>query len=176
MKKLLRIVIAFLVLILLVFFAAGIVRPQVTYQTRVTVPHPLEETWEMFNDIDNLHNWIPEVESVETVRQQPGMVGNQYKMTVENNGQETVLLETVKEFVENEKVVLRFEAGEMTKTDQYSFVYDGSATTIKGDHSCVGQGYIHKCIFAFFGPMFRRIDQRSLDQFGEWIKDLPDPE
>lgn len=152
----------------MVFFAAGYFVPEVHYTTKAVVERPLDSVWLDFNNIDLIDRWIPEIEKVEVINQEPGIQGNRYRMTAVNGGKTTVLTETVAEFVEFERVTLHIDAGDMIKTDSYSFSYDNAQTLIQGSHTCRGRTYIHRCIYAFFKSMFQKIDQTYLHQFADW--------
>lgn len=163
--KILKIIGGILALLFLIFLLAGLVVPRVTYQTNITVDKPLTETFTLFNDIDQLDKWIPEVKKIEVIKETPDKVGSQYKMTVVNEGNEVEMTETVTGYEENKLVSLEFDAGSMHKTDTYHFTSDGTTTTISADHVCEGTNYMMKCVFAFFKGMFRNIDQTYLDNF-----------
>jgi len=143
----------------------------VEYTSEITVDQPLEPTWKAFNDRHALDQWIPEIISIVALNEEPGIVGNRYQFTVVNGRSKMNMIETVTDFVPQEQVSLTKEGGQMLKKDVYTFTPLDNSTTIKGYHICRGKGYIHKCMFAFFKPMFKKIDQETLQRFKEWVGD-----
>ncbi|MBT8189304.1 MAG: SRPBCC family protein [Saprospiraceae bacterium] len=168
MKKIIKILLTIVVFFIVVFLLAGIVRPVVEYQTEVTVKGALDDVWADYNDMDNLHQWIPEVKSIKTIKETKDKVGSEYEMLVINQGSEMTMKETITEFEIMKKVGLHFAAGNMIKDDLTTFEGDYHSTTIKGTHKCRGKNYLTRCMFAFFGSMFKKIDQQYLDQFKAW--------
>ena len=165
MKKFLKIAGIILAVLVLGFFAAGLITPKVSYDGSVTVNKPLEETFLLFNDLDNLKNWIPEVTSYEILSETPDKVGSKIKMTIESEGKTMEMNETILEYVPNEKVGLYFEVGDMKKTDNYHFKADGENTIIHSAHICEGSNLFFKSMFSFFKSYFKKIDQDYLNNF-----------
>ncbi len=163
--KILKIIGGIILLLLVVFLAAGFVVPKVTYETSVTVNKPISETFALFNDMEHLQKWIPEVKSIETMKETPNKIGSQYKMKVVSEGSEVEMVETVIDYKDNELVSLDFDAGDMHKVDTYHFSSDGDMTNITANHVCTGNSYIMKCMFAFFKGMFKGIDQGYQNNF-----------
>ncbi len=170
MKKVIKILLSIILLLFIVFILAGLVKPAVEYTNEITVDRPLEEVWIKFNDLDQLQEWIPEIISISALEETADKLGSKYEMVVEDHGNKMTMIETITEYVVNEKVALRFDAGNMIKTDLHEFTGSGNSTTITSSHVCKGDNYIHKCMFAFFGTMFKKIDQGYLDQFKTWAE------
>ncbi len=75
------------------------------------------------------------------------------------------MIETITAWEPNKWVAMDFEAGEMYKTDDIHFSYDGSSTTINNNATCRGTSYITKCMFPYFKGMFKKIDREMLEDF-----------
>lgn len=168
MKKIIKILLTIIALFFIVFLLAGIVKPVVEYETEITVQGALDDVWAQYNDIDNIDQWIPEIKSVTPIKETRDRVGSQYEFVIVNNGNEMTMIETITAFEPMKKLGLHFEAGTMIKDDITTFEGDYHNTTIRGKHSCRGDNYITRCMFAFFGSMFKKIDQQYLDQFKSW--------
>lgn len=170
MQKLLKISVALIGVLILVFLLTGFVKPVVKYDTKVQINKPLEEVWNTFNDMAQIHNWIPEVTHIETVSETPQKVGSTYIMTVDNQGESITMKERVLEYKEFKEVSLYFDAGSMKKNDQYLFSEHQGFTQIIGYHECKGDNYFHQCMFAFLGSIFKGIDQDAQDRFKVYIE------
>jgi len=170
MKLILKIVIGLLSTVLIVFLLAGVFVPQVKYNTVISVHASPQETWTKFNDPGQMSNWMPEVLEIDLIRIEPDNVGTEYAMKVESEGGDVRITQRINEYVPNQKVVLHLDAGDMIKTSTYYFTVEESMVVITGNHICEGQSYIFKCIFAYFRPMFKRIDDEHMSQFKEWVE------
>ncbi len=162
-------VIGVLLTIMVVFFSAGIVREKVTYETEISIEVGLDRAWSQFNDRTMMIHWLSEIENIVEISKEPGKVGSRNRITVQNNGERMVMTETVVVFEPKKRIALRTEGGQMIKQDDYYFEESNGITTVKGEHTCRGRNYIHRCMFAFFRRMFKKVDQHSLERFRDWV-------
>jgi uncharacterized protein YndB with AHSA1/START domain len=174
MQKVFRKIALVILVLLLIFLSLGLFIPKVTYETMGELEMPKEEVFALYNDMDKIKEWIPEIVEVETLVETPDKIGSEFRMIVENNGQEMEMMERVVDFVPNEKVALSFDAGMMLKKDVFTFEERGNTTLIKGSHEVEGSSYYTKCVFAFFKGPFQKIDQGYLDSFVKWAEEQKD--
>ena len=170
MRKVLRYVAMVVLALLLIFLSLGLFVPEVTYTTEVTVDKDLNTTFAKFADRTTVKEWIPEVKTLEVITATPEIVGSQYRMVVDNNGQTTEMTETTQAYEENQAITLHFDAGMMQKTDAYTFAGAAGGTAITCQHTARGDSYYARCVFALFGSAFEKIDQGYLDRFAEWVE------
>ena len=163
--KFIRVSIYVLIGFTIVFFAIGLVNPKVKYSVTVQVNKSLPETFALFNNIDSLTKWLPEIKEIETLVEKPGIVGSKYKMVIDSQGDTMSIYETVTSYKKNEHVGLEFNVGIMTKTDSIVFVSHGNATEITGLYSCTGSNLFYKSMFSFLKGSFRDIDLAYLNKF-----------
>ena len=163
--KVLRIILGILGLVLVIFLGAGLVSPSVNYEVETSVDLPVEKAFALFNDKDFLDDWFPELTKIEPIEEKPGIIGSSYKLHFNSEGQEIVMTETIQDWKENERIVFMHDAGNMIKTDDFTFIAEGGKTTMRNEVSCRGSNYIHRCMFAFFKGMFRKYDQGYIDNF-----------
>ena len=163
--RILKIVIRILGLLVFIFLLTGLFIKKVDYEVVVEVEKPLEETWTLFNDHTIMDQWVKGVKSFDPIEENESMVGNKYRMIVEDQGREVEMIETITAWVPNEKVGMQFEAGEMFKENDIRFAFENGKTVITNDASCAGTTYLTKCMFPYFKSMFKKIDQEMLDDF-----------
>jgi uncharacterized membrane protein len=168
--KAIKIILGIVTVLVIIFFSTGLLVKETTYQVKVDIHKPLQEVFLAFNDQQKMMEWMPEVKAIEPVNVNPGVVGSEYKMTVENNGQTIVMLEKVMAFVPNKKVTLFFDAGDMLKTDDYSFSEQNGVTTIVKESVCKSDSYIMSCMFPYFKGTFTEIDKKYLNDFKVYIE------
>ena len=168
--KAIKIIVGIVTVLVIVFFSTGLLVKQTSYQVEVNIHKPLSEVFLAFNDPQKLMEWLPEVKSIEPVNINPGIVGSEYKMTVDNNGQTIVMTKKIMAYIPNEKVTLFFDADDMLKTDDYSFSERNGVTTIVKKTVCKSDSYIMSCMFPYFKSVFKEIDQKYLNNFKVYIE------
>jgi uncharacterized protein YndB with AHSA1/START domain len=164
MKKI-KIILIIISAIVVVFLLTGLVVKETTYIAEVTVNKSIKEVFEVFNNSENIKNWVPEVKSFEVVNKNPGKTGSVYKIVIDNKGQEVTMTEKVMAYVPNEKVTLFFDAEGMLKRDDYIFKEKDGVTTITLNTSCQSDSYILACIFPYFKGTLQKQDQSYLNNF-----------
>ncbi len=172
MKRILKSVLGVVWLLLTIFLLAGLLFPQVEYDTQTSINLPLSETFTLFNDTEKIKEWIPEIQSITPIKETSGIVGSQYKMVIQNEGTAIEMLETVSYYQVDKKVVLEFDADMMSKTDQYTFAEKDGTSIISHQSTVQAKGYINRCFFAFLKGSFRKIDQVGLDNFKKYAEGL----
>ena len=96
-KKLFKSLLYLIGILIVVFLLAGLVVPSVKYETEVIIDLGLEETWNKYNDMESLSEWLPQIKSVETIKETNDKVGSIYEMVVENQGQSMTMTEVIKD-------------------------------------------------------------------------------
>ena len=170
--KAIKIILGIVTVLVIIFFSTGLLVKETTYQVKVEINKPLSEVFTAFNDQEKMAIWLPEVKSVKPINVKPGIVGSEYEMTVNNNGQTVVMKEKVLAYIPNQKVTLYFDADDMLKTDDYNFSEVNGVTTIIKDVSCKSDSYIMSCMFPYFKGFFTDMDQEYLNDFKVYIEKL----
>ncbi len=168
--KTVKVIMTILVVLSVLFLGTGLVIKENKYSTEIKVNKPLSETFQMFSDQENISQWIPEITKIETIEEKPGLVGSEYRITMDNEGQVMTMKEKVLAYVEDKKVTFYFDAESVLKTDDYTFTSDGSSTTIKLDVSFQAETYILSCMFPYFKGTFKGLDEKYLGNFKNYIE------
>lgn len=168
--KAIKIILGIVTILVIVFFSTGLVIKETKYQVEVSIDKPLDKVFSTFNNLEDMAVWLPEVKSVEPINIKPGVVGSEYKMTIDNNGQTVVMTEKVVAYIPNKKVTLYFDADTMLKTDDYIFTGANGKTLITKDVICKSNSYIMRCMFPYLKSKFIELDQMYLDKFKTYIE------
>ena len=153
------------------FLVTGLIVKETRYTAEVTLNKPIAEVFSNFAKIDSVKNWIPEIQSVETVHKNPGNTGNVYSLVVLNQGEEITMTEKIMAYIPNEKITLFYDAENMLKKDDYLFSEKNGVTTIRLNASCQSDSYIMACIFPYFKSTFREQDQSYLNNFKTFLEE-----
>ncbi|NVK51666.1 MAG: SRPBCC family protein [Flavobacteriaceae bacterium] len=168
--KAIKIILGIVTVLVIIFFSTGLIIKETNYTVQVTIDKPLDKTFTAFNNLEEMAVWLPEVKSVEPIVVKPGVVGSEYKMTVDNNGQTVTMTEKVLAFIPNKKMTLYFDAGDMLKTDDYIFSETNNKTVIVKNVACKSNSYIMSCMFPYFKSKFIELDKKYLDKFKTYIE------
>lgn len=168
--KIVKIILGIISAISLVFFATGLFVKQTDYIAQVSINKPLTEVFETFNNSGNIKKWIPEIKSIEVLNENIGKTGSNYKIIIDNQGQEITMTQKVLAYVPNEKVTLFFDAENMLKTDDYIFTEKKGVTTVTLNASCQSDSYMMACMFPYFKGTFQKQDQSYLDNFKAFME------
>jgi len=168
--KTIKIILIIISVIVVGFLLTGVFVKETAYSVKVSVNKPISEVFEAFNKPGNIKNWIPEVKSIETVNENPGKVGNIYKILIDANGSEFATTEKVLVFEPNKKVTLFFNAENMLKKDAYIFTENNGITTVTLNASCQSESFIMGCMFPLFKGTFIKQDQSYMDNFKVFVE------
>lgn len=148
MKFLKYLLFAILALVI-VFFVAGLLRPSITYYSEIEVDHPPAKCWEVMSDTTKLADWLTGYQRSELLSgtaNTPGAVSNIY---FNNNGQEMVIKETMKEIRPNELMAMDFETDFMNMEYKFMFEDMGGKTKISSETISRGNGVFARSMVAF---------------------------
>jgi uncharacterized protein YndB with AHSA1/START domain len=168
--RILKFILKLLGLLLIVFLLTGLFIKKVDYIVEIEVDKSLEETWTLFNDHTVMDQWVKGVKSFDPIDTTSAMVGNTYKMIVEDNGREIEMIETITAWEPNTRIVMEFDAGDMHKVNDIRFASKDGKTIITNDASCRGTTYFTKCMFPYFKGMFRNIDKEMFEDFKKMVE------
>jgi hypothetical protein len=96
--KYLKYLLGILLLLVILFFAIGMITPSVSYESEVTVNKSADEAWAVMSDESKMSQWISGFKRTEPVSGEPNTIGAVSKVYVEDNGEEIVMEETVTNF------------------------------------------------------------------------------
>lgn len=168
--KTIKIILILISVLVVGFFMTGLLVKETNYTAEVSIQKSVDEVFTIFNNSENIKNWIPEIKSFDVLNQNPGKTGSIYKIVVENQGEEITMTEKVLAYVENEKVTLFFDAENMLKTDDYIFTETDGITTVTLNSSCQSESFLMACMFPYFKGTFQEQDQTYLNNFKEFTE------
>ncbi|MEL7425179.1 MAG: SRPBCC family protein [Bacteroidota bacterium] len=161
MMKYLKYLLGVIALLAVLFFGRGLLTPNVSYSSEVTVDKPLAEAWAVANDETKTKEWLKGLTKVEHVSGEKGAVGSVTQYTFDQNGQESVILETLKEIRLNEHVAMDFlMEGVMAMDYQMDYSEADGKTLIKSSTVAEGLGLFMRSMFAWTkGSMVAQEDE-----------------
>lgn len=170
MKKIVKIIVKLSAVLLLVFLATGLLVKETSYQVEIQIKKPLAEVFNVFNDPLKWQDWMPELRSIETIDEKPGIVGSVYKMLLENEGKMIEATKKVLAYVPRKKATFYIRIDEMLKIDDCNFSTRDRVTIITKSVVCKSDSYLLQCLLPYFKRTFISEDQKYLDNFKAYIE------
>jgi len=159
--KILKFLVFLIALLLVVFIVKGLMTPTLSYSSEIVVNKPVEEAWAVMNDESKVTEWLTSIKKMEHVSGTKGEVGAVTKYTFVDNGQESVVMETMKTIKPNEQVAMDFVVEGAMKMDyKMDLTEKDGKTYIKSSTITEGEGMIMKSILSFMkGAMQSQEDE-----------------
>ena len=90
MMKYLKYLLGVIAVSALIFFGRGLMTPNVSYSTEITVDKSIEEAWAVMNDQSKTKEWLKDLTEIEHVSGERNSVGAVTKYTFEQNGESSL--------------------------------------------------------------------------------------
>ncbi|MDX6747795.1 SRPBCC family protein [Polaribacter sp. PL03] len=168
--KTIKVILIIISVLVLAFLATGLVIKDTSYSAKISIEKPLNEVFSNFMEIDSVKNWVPDIQSVEVVNNNPGITGNIYNVVVLNQGQEINMTKKIMAYVPNEKVTFFYDAENMLKKDDFLFSEENGKTIITLNARCQSESFIMACMFPYFKGTFQKQDQSYLNNFKTFVE------
>ena len=169
--KIVKIVLGIVIALSIAFFALGIIIQELNYVSTITIKQPISKVFELFNNNEKISEWIPEIQSIESVTKTDNIKGSTFKITINNGGNKILLEEKILDFVKNEKILLFFRGGGMLKKDCYLFENKkNTSTLITLKTNIRSEGFMLGCILPLVKSKLQDQDQQYLNNFKKFAE------
>ena len=101
--KILKWILGILLLLLLAFLLLGWLNPEYNESITTVIDAPVEKTFALANDEQHMDKWLENFKSMELIEGDGKSKGSKWKVTFDENGKEFDMIETVTDYVENER-------------------------------------------------------------------------
>lgn len=142
------------------------------YSCEVVIDRPIDEVIEKFDSTENLYKWQPTLKSTEQLSGEPGQPGAKMKLTYDQRGRETVMVETITERNFPSAFSATYEAPGVVNpcTNRFEEAGDGRTKwTMETEFRFSG---FMALMSIFMRGAFPRETQKSMDMFKEWIESV----
>ena len=148
--KFLKYLIGFLAIVALLFIGKGFLTPSISYTSEIIVDKSVQEAWAVMNDESKISEWLTGITKVEHVSGEKGKVGAVTKYTFVENGEESIMVETMKAIRLNKHVAMDFFMEDvMTMDYQVDFSEKDGKTHIKASTTTEGIGLFMRSMVSF---------------------------
>ncbi len=169
--KYLKYFLGLILILMLIFFGLGLLTPSIYYESEVVVNKSAKEAWAVMNDEKNLPNWIKGFKRTELISGTANTVGSVSNVYVEENGQEMIMKETIKDVVPNELLSMVFTMDIMNMDYDMVFAQEGEQTTITSKSTTKGNGLFAKSIVYFMAGTMKAQEDENLNNLKKIIEE-----
>lgn len=173
LKKIVLVLVGLILIFVGGFFTVGLLVPEYTYVTRVTVDAPVEKTFAVFNNPDNMSKWMSGFKSMDNISGNPNEIGSKWRLEFEEKGELMVLTETLVAFKENELYVFVLENEFMTVDVAVEFSGDGATTQITATNFVQPRGMFWKSMMRVAKGAIEKQSQQQYDTLAKLVKETP---
>jgi uncharacterized protein YndB with AHSA1/START domain len=168
-----------LIILVLCFFAVGLLKPTVDYGHTITVDKPVTEAWAVHQDATKYNQWLKGFQSIELIEGEQNAVGSKYRVAVipQEGADEFVMIETIKSIKPNDHITLHFDSDFMEFDQTTTFKSKGNQTTITTDSKTKGSTFINRCLFGsmeLLGGMFKAGEVENIENLKTVINNNTD--
>ncbi len=160
--KALKYILAILAILIIGFFAIGMINPTVEYDCQLTVEKSLAESWAVSQDEEKMADWLIGYEKMEMVSGEPGTVGAVSDIYFKAEGEEMIIRETILEIVPNESISMSFESEFMNMDYQLIMNAVEGKTEIISKTNARGNGMLSKSIMALISGSLKAQEETNL--------------
>ena len=163
--KVLKYVIGFLLFLLVGFFLLGIFKPSIQYTNEIDVNKPANEAFAVMMDESKMNQWLEGYKGSKTLEGQPNEVGTKFEVTVEDNGEDIVMLETITAYEEGKRYAFELDNEVLHSAMDLRFTpLDEKATRITSTTQMQGNNMMYKSMFALMSGMMKAHDVQNLER------------
>ena len=169
--KYLKYILGLIALLVVLFIGKGFLTPSLSYDSEIVVDKPAKEAWAVMNDESKIDQWLKGISKVEHVSGEKGKVGAVTRYTYLEDGQESVILETIKSIGPDEQINMDFEMeGVMNMDYTVKFVEKDGKTHIKSSTITEGQGMFMRSMVSFMKGTMQAQEDENMSNLKKLIE------
>ncbi len=170
--KYLKYLLGIILLLALIFIAIGFISPSNSYESEIVVNKPLKEAWSVMQDPAKAKLWLKGIKNIEHVSGRQGEVGAVTKYTFVENGQESIIVETIKSVVPDKSIAMDFVMeGVMVMDYEIEFEESAGKTKIKSATTTTGQGMIMRSMMPLLKGTMKAQEDENLSNLKKVIEE-----
>ena len=161
--KILKYLLGAFAVLLVLYFAMGIMNPSVSYGYEIEVDKPIKEAWAVAKDESKYTEWLDGFSSMEHLTGDYGQVGSTYKVIVipEEGQPPFEMIETITSQKEFDHITMHFDSEMMDFEQTINYSENDGKTVIKTDSKVLGKGIMMRSMFATMEKLFGAFTQQE---------------
>ena len=169
MKALKYILLGFGVIILS-FFSMGFMHASFTYENEVQVNSTIDHSFEIFTNDSLGPKWLIGLKGYDVIEGAPHQPGSKFLMKFESEGQSFEFVETLTDFIPNEKFVFTMETEYFDGEVSITFTESNGGTLIKSSTTNYPKGLFNKSMFYLMKGSLQAQSQMNYNNLKQLIE------
>ena len=170
--KYIKYILGIIVLLILLFIAKGFITPSISYSSEIFVDKPVKEAMAVMNDESKIHQWLKGITNIEHISGEKGTVGAVTKYTFNENGEESIVVETIESISPNEHISMSFVMeGVMNMNYEIDFNKKDGKTHIQSSTIAQGDGMIMKSMISFMKDTMQTQEDENMNNLKKLIEE-----
>jgi len=170
--KYLKYLLGIIALLGLLFIAKGFLTPTISYNSDFFVDKPIKEAWAVMNDENKISQWLKGITNIELISGEKGTVGAVTKYTYDEDGQESIIFETIKAIRPNEHIAMSFVMeGVMDMDYKVDFNEKDGKTHIKSSTINKGNGVFMRSMVSFMKNSMQAQEDENMKNLKKLIEE-----
>lgn len=170
--KYLKYFLGIITILALLFIAKGFFTPTISYDSEIFVDKPIKEAWAVMNDESKISQWLKGITNIEHVSGKKGTVGAVTKYTFNEDGQESIIIETIKSIRPNEQITMNFAMeGVMDMDYKVDFNEKDGKTHIKSSTTTEGSGWLMRSMVSFMQNSMQAQEDENMENLKKLIEE-----
>lgn len=162
--KFIKYLLILIVVAAVIFFGSGLLRPNQSYSSEITVEKSVEEAWAVMEDDSKTNQWLKSIKDTKHVSGKKGKVGGVTEYTFTDGEEESKVLETITSVVPNEHIAMDFVMPDvMTMDYKIEISEQDGKTHIKSSTVAEGTGLFMQSLFSFMGSSLKAQEDENLN-------------
>lgn len=161
--KILKYLLILIILLVILFFLQGVLKPSISYESKVVVDKSAAETWAVMSDLEKMPKWLKGFKRTEHVSGTPNTAGAISNVYIDQNGKEMVMQETINKIEEEELLDMTFTMDFMDMDYKMVLLESGGKTTITTKSTTRGNGAVAKSIVSLMKGGMKKQEYENLN-------------
>ena len=168
--KYVKYILGTIAVLVLLFLAIGLIKPEISYDCEIMVDKPVGESWAVTQDESKLGDWLPGFQKIEPVSGTPGTVGAVSDVHFISDGEQMVIRETITDIVPNKSISMSYENDFMFMDYQLNMSDANGKTKINTSTTAEGNGMFAKSIMVLMGGSIEAQEETNLANLKKTIE------
>jgi uncharacterized membrane protein len=144
-----------------------------TIENSVLIDSPLEHSYEVFMNDENMPKWLKGFKSAELISGEKGAVGSTYKMLFEEGGKELEFTEEVIGITDNESYEFSMSSEMFESRTKVSFAVEDGKTRLTSRSELTPKGMMMKMVMPMMKGEIAKRQEADYERLKELIESTP---
>ena len=168
--KYLKYILGIIAVLVIIFLALGLLKPEISYDCEIVVDKPISESWAVTQDEEKLKDWLPTIQKIEHISGTPGTVGAVSDVHFDNDGQMMTIRETITDLVPEKSISMTYTSDFMNMDYTLNMADENGKTKIYTSTTTEGNGMISKSMMVLIAGSIEAQEETNLANLKETIE------